>query len=611
MATEYERKRLENIRRNDEMMAALNVRAKASLLTAATKRPREESKSYKKKKEKQSKSETPIVMRKSLRTRGLDPEGVGLPHWFSDYPKRIPPPPSATLQKSSGRSLAPLPFDKAYHGEGSYRKFVETMLMSSASKSIVSGGVGTVKDDCSSSNRRRSPRLSVKGSVRDESDDSPMVNDCLKKEVVVKHGKIEFDKEPLSLESNNVARVVPGRVFVVKFMPCENVKLVAAGDKLGNVGFWNLDCDKDEENDGIYLFHPHTAPVSSLVFQQNSFSKVISSSYDGLIRLMDVEKSVFDLVYSCDDAIFSLSQKPDEEQSLYFGEGYGMVNAWDLRAGKSNFNWDLHEHRINSIDFNPQNPHVMATSSTDGTACLWDLRSMGATKKLKALKTVNHSRAVHSAYFSPTGLSLATTSVDNHIGLLTGANFEDISMISHDNTTNRWISTFRGVWGWDDSYIYVANLPSKGIDVISTKLKKTVKELRDPLMRAIPCRINCHPLNVGVLAGSTAGGQQLLPTPNVYLFVWELSYCRCFSSHRRNKRPRDEESKKKKEKQSKPVVVVVGDESYIFVGNRPSKAIDVISTKLKRRVKQLRVPRMKTIPCRIHCHPLNVGVLAG
>ncbi|CAH8330150.1 unnamed protein product [Eruca vesicaria subsp. sativa] len=506
MATEYERKRLENIRRNDEMMAALNVRAKASLLSAATKRSRDESKSFKKKK---SKPETPIVMRKSLRTRGLDPDTVGLPDWFSDYPKRMAstPPPSAPLQKSSARLLAPLPFHKAYDGEGSCKKFVETM---------VNVDVATVKDNCSS-NRRRSSRLS---NVKEEhvlsrernlvKDDSPMINGYLKKEVV-KGEKIEFDMEHLSLESHNVARVVPGRIFVVKFMPCENVKLLAAGDKLGNVGFWNLDCG-DDENDGIYMFHPHTSPVSSLVFQQNSFSKVISSSYDGLIRLMDVEKSVFDLVYSCDDAIFSLSQRPNDDQSFYFCEGYGMLNVWDIRAGKSSFKWDLHEHRINSIDFNPQNPHVMATSSTDGSACLWDLRSMGSTTP-KTLKTVNHSRAVHSAYFSPSGLSLATTSVDNHIGILSGVNFEDTSMISHDNTTNRWISTFRGVWGWDDSYIFVANRSSKGVDVISTKLKRTVKELQDPLMKAIPCRLHCHPLNVGVLAGSTAGGQVYVWTP--------------------------------------------------------------------------------------------------
>ncbi|KAF3521032.1 hypothetical protein DY000_02064356 [Brassica cretica] len=433
-------------------------------------------------------------MRKSLRTRGLDPDSVGLPNWFSDFPKRITSPPSqyssAPLQKSSARLLAPLPFDKAYDGEGSCKKLIETMLRT-ASKSMVNDCDDSVGD--SSSTRRRSSRLSnavvqkeepfsssdfvkkeafakkscggkmVKGSVKDENDDSPMSsgNDYLKKEVV-KREKIEFDGEPLSLEPHNVARVVPGRILVVKFIPCQNV---------------------------------------------------ISSSYDGLIRLMDVEKSIFDLVYSSDDAIFSLSQRPNDEQSLYFSEGYGMLNVWDLRAGKSVFNWDdLHEHRINTIDFSSQNPHVMATSSTDGSACLWDLRSMGATTP-KTLKTVNHSRAVHSAYFSPSGLSLATTSVDNYIGLLSGTNFEDISMISHDNATNRWISTFRGVWGWDDSYIFVGNRPSKGIDVMSTKLKRTVKELQDPLMKAIPCRIHCHPLNVGVLAGSTAGGQ---------VYVWTL-----------------------------------------------------------------------------------------
>lgn len=38
--TEYERKRLENIKRNEEMLAALKVHAKASDLSAASKRQR-------------------------------------------------------------------------------------------------------------------------------------------------------------------------------------------------------------------------------------------------------------------------------------------------------------------------------------------------------------------------------------------------------------------------------------------------------------------------------------------------------------------------------------------------------------------------------------------
>lgn len=63
---------------------------------------------------------------------------------------------------------------------------------------------------------------------------------------------------------------------------------------------------------------------------------------------------------------------------------------------------------INTISFNPQNPNIMATSSTDGTACIWDLRST-RSRKPKTLKTVSHGRAVNSAYFSPSGTSLATT----------------------------------------------------------------------------------------------------------------------------------------------------------------------------------------------------------
>ncbi|XP_010472886.1 PREDICTED: WD repeat-containing protein 76-like [Camelina sativa] len=523
MATEYERKRLENIRRNDEMMAALNVRAKASsLLSAATASKRsgdDISKSFKMKKKK-PKPETPVVVRQSLRTRGLNPDSGGLPNGFSDYRTQNT---LSSSSKQSPRLLAPLPFDSAYEGDdASYTHLVDTLLgITTASTSrgnLVKGEIGSVKDENESSSstvrtRTRSTSRASKVSVKkEEPDDDSFFSDCVKDEFgfpVIKSEKIEFEKgfdhELLSLEPRNVARVVPGRIFSVEFLPCENVKMIAAGDKLGNVGFWNLDCESEEDGDGIYLFTPHSAPVSSIVFQQNSLSRVITSCYDGLIRLMDVEKSVFDLVYSTDKPIYSLTQRPNDEQSLYFGEDYGMFNIWDLRAGKSVFHWELHEHRINSVDFNPQNPHIMATSSSDGTACLWDLRSMGAQKP-KTLTTVNHSRAVHSAYFSPSGLSLATTSLDDNIGILSGINFENASMIYHNNNTSRWISKFKGVWGWDDSHIYVGNL-SRKIDVINPKLKRTVMELQNPLMKAIPCRIHCHPHNVGTLAGATGGGQ--------------------------------------------------------------------------------------------------------
>lgn len=136
--------------------------------------------------------------------------------------------------------------------------------------------------------------------------------------------------------------------------------------------------------------------------------QMYSSCYDGFIRMMEVEKGIFDMVYHSEYCVYSMSQSPHDIKSLYFSEGKGGVNKWDVRAGKSSLSCDLHEDRINTIDFNSENENIMATSSTDGTACIWDLRLMN-TDNTTPLTTVRHKRAVHSAYFSPSGKILATT----------------------------------------------------------------------------------------------------------------------------------------------------------------------------------------------------------
>lgn len=182
--------------------------------------------------------------------------------------------------------------------------------------------------------------------------------------------------------------------------------------------------------------------------------------------MMDVEKEAFDMVYLAEFCIFSMSLSPHDTKSLCFSEGRGLFNKWDLRAGKSSLTCDLHEERINTIDFNSENENIIATSSTDGRACIWDLRLMNK-KNLTPLKTVNHEKAVHAAYFSPSGKFLATTrwvfdysfilgnfsaillihiiccSLDDNVGLSSGENYEKTSMVYHYNQTGRWLSKFR------------------------------------------------------------------------------------------------------------------------------------------------------------------------
>ena len=62
--------------------------------------------------------------------------------------------------------------------------------------------------------------------------------------------------------------------------------------------------------------------------------QIFTSCYLGFIRLMDVEKEIFDLVYSSEDPICSLSQRSDDVKCLYFSEGYGRLNIWDERVRK-------------------------------------------------------------------------------------------------------------------------------------------------------------------------------------------------------------------------------------------------------------------------------------
>ncbi|RZB81242.1 DNA damage-binding protein cmr1 [Glycine soja] len=220
-----------------------------------------------------------------------------------------------------------------------------------------------------------------------------------------KEGKKESSSlrlESLRLDPENIARVVPGRITDVRFFPSNSVKMIVAGDKLENIGFWNVGQSE------VHLYCPHQAPISGISIQPHCLSKIYTSCYGGIVRLMDAEKEIFDLVVDSDECIYTLSQPTNEANCLYFAEGSGGLTIWDNRIGKRSSHWALHRKRINTIDFNCENPHIVATSSSDGTACIWDLRYTDGDI-LSPLRIFTHERGLQSAYFSPSGCSLATT----------------------------------------------------------------------------------------------------------------------------------------------------------------------------------------------------------
>ena len=65
----------------------------------------------------------------------------------------------------------------------------------------------------------------------------------------------------------------------------------------------------------------------------------------------------------------------------------------------------------------------------------------------------------------------------------------------------------RGIWGWDDSYIFVGNKNRRVVDVISAYTKTLVTTLKSPRLSKFPCHFDAHPFIVGMLAGVSGGGQ--------------------------------------------------------------------------------------------------------
>uniref|UniRef100_A0ACD6AFB5 Uncharacterized protein n=1 Tax=Avena sativa TaxID=4498 RepID=A0ACD6AFB5_AVESA len=328
----------------------------------------------------------------------------------------------------------------------------------------------------------------------------------------------DFDAgKELVLMPANVRKVVPDRIFGVRVLPLVDRTVVVAGNKLGNIGFWDVDgVVEDEGADGVFEYLPHRGPVPAIVAHPSLPHKIYSCSYEGEICLMDLEKENFHMIHLCDYPVYSLCQAPDNASCLYFGDGNGELKLFDERMGKVSATWDSHDNTINSIDFHPEKKTMLATSSTDRTSRIWDLRRL-KKKKEDCLKVLKHNRSVQSAYFSPSGRMLATTSLEDTVRVFHGDDFDSSRIIKHNNQTGRWLSTFKAIWGWNDADLFIGNM-RRAIDIISVGSSDSGLSssnsacLESEHMTAIPCRFSAHPYKVGHLACASSGGKVFLWT---------------------------------------------------------------------------------------------------
>ena len=117
------------------------------------------------------------------------------------------------------------------------------------------------------------------------------------------NGKFSFRGEDVSkqlknlrLPPENVAKVVPNRIFSLAVHPTTEKVLVAAGGKWGNVGLWDVN-GTDLINNGVQLFKYHSRPVNCMTFNPYAPAELWSSSYDGTVRCFDLERQMTRVLY--------------------------------------------------------------------------------------------------------------------------------------------------------------------------------------------------------------------------------------------------------------------------------------------------------------------------
>ncbi|XP_068881957.1 WD repeat-containing protein 76 isoform X2 [Aphelocoma coerulescens] len=365
----YERKRLKNITENAKFFAALKLHESAARLNQiATKRQ-----SHVTKRRKPKKVEDETARRRSMRLLRVEPLDIPL----------LESPARPGAEEYPQVPVGPLPMVPEDQAENS--KWTEALL----------------------STWMRISELKADDADRGTPD-------------------IKRYQESLSsmvLSEENIRKVVKSRVCSMAIHPSESTILVAAGDKWGHVGLWNVSCRSEE---GAHIFIPHSFQIcrseenfSSFDFLEDNASTAIVGHWDGGVAIAD-------------------RRTPGMSSELSADTGFRRIRT-------------VHVHPVNKQYF-------LAAGSVD--VCVFDVRYLKAKGNKPLSSLTGHTKSVASAYFSPvTGSRVVTVCADDKLRVYDTTSLSStvtlLSSIRHNNNTGHWLSRFRAIWDPKQEHCFV------------------------------------------------------------------------------------------------------------------------------------------------------------
>ena len=160
----------------------------------------------------------------------------------------------------------------------------------------------------------------------------------------------------------------------------------------------------------------------------------------------------------------------------------------------------------------------MATCGLDYTVKTWDVRKLKPSKS-KSIAIQNVYRSINSAFFSPTGKYLLTTTMKDTLDIITDAHMlkgkiEPEHSIRHNNQTGRWLTTFHSKWhptSAEDLFISGSMKKPRTMQIFRGNDGEIVRDINGLSLTAVVSRCCFHPSDSElIVAGGNSSGRVTL-----------------------------------------------------------------------------------------------------
>ncbi|KOH00219.1 Cmr1p [Saccharomyces eubayanus] len=343
-------------------------------------------------------------------------------------------------------------------------------------------------------------------------------------------GMDEFDLDLYDVFQPNEIKVTYERISATYFHPAVEKKLIIAGDTGGTVGFWNVrdeplgDSEEDRiEEPDITRVKLFTKNVGRIDCFPTNTSKILLTSYDGSIRSVHLNnlkseevltlKNEYDDPLGISDCQFSY----ENPHVLFLTTLGGEFTTFDTRAKTSEYKLRrLADKKIGSMAINPLRPYEIATGSLDRTLKIWDTRNLVEKPEWsqyedhpshEIVSTYDSRLSVSAVSYSPTDGTLVCNGYDDTVRLFdvksSGSLVTDLQpklTIQHNCQTGRWTSILKARFKPNKNVFAIANM-KRAIDIYNSD----GQQLAHLPTATVPAVVSWHPLQNWIAGGNSSG----------------------------------------------------------------------------------------------------------